>query len=107
MPISEVVSARESCLGDLSGASSPQARALPSAPSNPRRISSKVSPRRRASSGSREPISAIAFATRQPRQPASLRNRVRHYRNLELTAGRLARLFAEFRFTSAREVLGL
>jgi polysaccharide deacetylase family protein (PEP-CTERM system associated) len=43
----------------------------------------------------------------QPRQPASLRNRVRHYRNLRLTAERLARLFREFPFTTAREVLGL
>lgn len=43
----------------------------------------------------------------QPRQPASLRNRIRHYRNLRLTAERLARLFREFPFTTAREVLGL
>jgi polysaccharide deacetylase family protein (PEP-CTERM system associated) len=43
----------------------------------------------------------------QPRQPASLSNRVRHYRNLRLTEGRLSRLFREFPFTTARGVLGL
>ena len=43
----------------------------------------------------------------QPRQSASLGNRLRHYRNLHLTRDRLARLFREFRFTTAREVLGL
>jgi polysaccharide deacetylase family protein (PEP-CTERM system associated) len=43
----------------------------------------------------------------QPRQRTSLRNRVRHYRNLHVTRDRLACLFREFRFTTAREVLGL
>ena len=43
----------------------------------------------------------------QPRQRVSLRNRVRHYRNLHLTRERLVRLFEEFRFGTAREVLGL
>lgn len=33
--------------------------------------------------------------------------RVRHYRNLHRTEGRLAELFSEYRFTTVREVLGL
>ncbi len=43
----------------------------------------------------------------QPRQPVGKMNAVRHYRNLDLTEERLARLFREFRFTTVREVLGL
>lgn len=43
----------------------------------------------------------------QPVQPVSLLKRVRHYRNLDRTEDRLARLFSEYCFTSCREVLGL
>lgn len=43
----------------------------------------------------------------QPRQPVGLLNRLRHYRNLDHTEERLARLFREFRFTTVREVLGV
>ncbi len=43
----------------------------------------------------------------QPRQPAGLLTRLRHYRNLDKTEARLERLMREFRFTTLREVLGL
>jgi polysaccharide deacetylase family protein (PEP-CTERM system associated) len=43
----------------------------------------------------------------QPVQPVGLLKRLRHYRNLDLTEGRLARLFSEYSFTTCREVLGL
>lgn len=43
----------------------------------------------------------------QPRQPVRWLTRVRHYRNLEQTEDRLARLFSEYSFASCREVLGL
>lgn len=43
----------------------------------------------------------------QPRQDVRLLTRVRHYRNLERTEERLARLFSEYSFTTIREVLGL
>lgn len=43
----------------------------------------------------------------QPRQQAGWLTRLRHYRNLDTTEERLARLFGEFRFTTVREVLGL
>jgi polysaccharide deacetylase family protein (PEP-CTERM system associated) len=43
----------------------------------------------------------------QPRQPVPFLTRLRHYRNLEKTEERLARLFAEFRFVTVREVLNL
>lgn len=43
----------------------------------------------------------------QPRQPAGMLNSIRHYRNLARTEERLGRLFREFRFTTARSVLGL
>ena len=33
--------------------------------------------------------------------------RLRHYRNLDLTEGRLARLFSEYTFTTCREILAL
>lgn len=43
----------------------------------------------------------------QPRQRVSALTRMRHYRNLHLTEGRLERLFSEYCFTTIREVLGL
>ena len=43
----------------------------------------------------------------QPVQPVPYLTRVRHYRNLDRTEDRLGRLFAEFPFTTVREVLGL
>jgi len=43
----------------------------------------------------------------QPRQPVPWLTRLRHYRNLDATEGRLARLFGEFQFAPVREVLGL
>lgn len=43
----------------------------------------------------------------QPVQPVPYLTRVRHYRNLHRTEGRLARLFSEYPFTTVREVLGL
>jgi len=43
----------------------------------------------------------------QPRQQVPWLTRLRHYRNLDATAGRLARLFGEFPFAPVREVLGL
>jgi len=43
----------------------------------------------------------------QPRQAVPLLTRLRHYRNLDRTEGRLARLFNEFQFVPVREVLGL
>jgi len=43
----------------------------------------------------------------QPRQNVGFVTRVRHYRNLARTAGRLDRLMREFRFTTVREVLGI
>jgi polysaccharide deacetylase family protein (PEP-CTERM system associated) len=43
----------------------------------------------------------------QPRQDVRLLTRLRHYRNLERTEERLARLFSEYSFTTIREVLGL
>ncbi len=43
----------------------------------------------------------------QPRQDVPMLTRLRHYRNLDQTAGRLARLFSEFQFVPVREVLGL
>jgi polysaccharide deacetylase family protein (PEP-CTERM system associated) len=43
----------------------------------------------------------------QPRQAVGLLTRIRHYRNLDSCAARLAALFGEFRFTTVREVLGL
>ncbi len=43
----------------------------------------------------------------QPRQRVPLPTRIRHYRNLGRTEGRLAALFTEFRFTTIREVLAL
>ena len=42
----------------------------------------------------------------QPRIRASLKSRLRHYTNLGRTEARLRRLIGEFRFTTAREVLG-
>jgi polysaccharide deacetylase family protein (PEP-CTERM system associated) len=41
----------------------------------------------------------------QPRIAASLRSRLRHYRNLELTADRLRRLLALFHFDAVSEVI--
>jgi polysaccharide deacetylase family protein (PEP-CTERM system associated) len=43
----------------------------------------------------------------QPVQPVRWLTRVRHYRNLDRTESRLAKLFSEYHFTSCREVLGL
>lgn len=43
----------------------------------------------------------------QPRQPVRWLTGVRHYRNLDRTEDRLAKLFSEYHFTSCREVLGL
>jgi polysaccharide deacetylase family protein (PEP-CTERM system associated) len=43
----------------------------------------------------------------QPRQEVPFLTRLRHYRNLDQTEGRLARLFTEFQFVTVREVLGL
>jgi polysaccharide deacetylase family protein (PEP-CTERM system associated) len=43
----------------------------------------------------------------QPVQPVRWLTRVRHYRNLDRTEDRLARLFEEYSFTTCREVLGL
>ena len=43
----------------------------------------------------------------QPRQPVPPLTRMRHYRNLHLTEGRLERLFSDYSFTTIREVLGL
>lgn len=43
----------------------------------------------------------------QPIQPVGALTRLRHYRGLEHTEGRLARLFSEYAFTSCREILGL
>jgi polysaccharide deacetylase family protein (PEP-CTERM system associated) len=43
----------------------------------------------------------------QPVQPVGVLTRLRHYRNLGLTEGRLARLFSEYTFTTCREILGL
>jgi polysaccharide deacetylase family protein (PEP-CTERM system associated) len=43
----------------------------------------------------------------QPVQPVGLLKRLRHYRNLDRTEDRLARLFSEYSFTTCREVLGL
>jgi polysaccharide deacetylase family protein (PEP-CTERM system associated) len=43
----------------------------------------------------------------QPRQDVPFLTSLRHYRNLDLTEGRLARLFTEFQFVTVREVLGL
>jgi hypothetical protein len=43
----------------------------------------------------------------QPVQPVGALTRLRHYRNLDLTEGRLARLFSEYTFTTCREILGL
>ena len=43
----------------------------------------------------------------QPVQPVRWLTRVRHYRNLDRTEDRLARLFGEYSFTTCREVLGL
>ncbi|MFP5284403.1 MAG: DUF3473 domain-containing protein [Thermoanaerobaculia bacterium] len=40
-------------------------------------------------------------------QPVRWLTRVRHYRNLDRTEDRLAKLFSEYHFTSCREVLGL
>jgi polysaccharide deacetylase family protein (PEP-CTERM system associated) len=39
--------------------------------------------------------------------PLGTLKRLRHYRNLDRTEGRLARLFSEYSFTSCREILGL
>ncbi|HEX6903284.1 MAG TPA: XrtA system polysaccharide deacetylase [Thermoanaerobaculia bacterium] len=43
----------------------------------------------------------------QPVQPVGALTRIRHYRGLEHTEERLARLFSEYAFTSCREILGL
>jgi polysaccharide deacetylase family protein (PEP-CTERM system associated) len=43
----------------------------------------------------------------QPVQPVGALTRLRHYRNLGLTEGRLARLFSEYTFTTCREILAL
>lgn len=43
----------------------------------------------------------------QPRQAVPWLTRVRHYRNLDRTEGRLVRLFSDYSFTTIREVLGL
>ena len=43
----------------------------------------------------------------QPRQPAPMLTRIRHYRNLGKTRERLAALLREFRFTTMRRVLEL
>ena len=43
----------------------------------------------------------------QPVQPVGKMTRLRHYRNLDLTEGRLARLFSEYTFTTCREILAL
>ena len=43
----------------------------------------------------------------QPVQPVGALTRLRHYRNLDRTEDRLATLFAEYTFSSCREVLGL
>ena len=43
----------------------------------------------------------------QPVQPVGALTRLRHYRNLDLTEGRLARLFSEYTFTTCREILAL
>ena len=43
----------------------------------------------------------------QPVQPVKWMTRLRHYRNLDRTEDRLAKLFSEYHFTSCREVLGL
>jgi polysaccharide deacetylase family protein (PEP-CTERM system associated) len=47
------------------------------------------------------------FDPEQPRFEVPTLTRWRHYRNLEKMENRLDRLFGEFRFGSAREVLGL
>jgi polysaccharide deacetylase family protein (PEP-CTERM system associated) len=43
----------------------------------------------------------------QPVQPVGALTRLRHYRNLDRTEDRLATLFAEYTFSTCREVLGL
>ena len=43
----------------------------------------------------------------QPRIPAKLSVRIRHYRNLDKAEDRLRSLFGEFQFTTIRRVLGL
>jgi polysaccharide deacetylase family protein (PEP-CTERM system associated) len=43
----------------------------------------------------------------QPVQDVGRLKRLRHYRNLDRTEERLARLFSEYTFTTCREVLGL
>ena len=43
----------------------------------------------------------------QPVQPVSMLTRIRHYRNLDETYGRLTRLFRDFQFTTVRRVLGV
>jgi hypothetical protein len=43
----------------------------------------------------------------QPVQSVGALTRLRHYRGLERTEGRLARLFSEYAFASCREVLRL
>lgn len=43
----------------------------------------------------------------QPVQPVRWLTRLRHYRNLDRTEDRLAKLFSEYHFTTCREVLGL
>lgn len=43
----------------------------------------------------------------QPVQDVGMLKRLRHYRNLDRTGERLARLFSEYAFTTCREVLGL
>jgi polysaccharide deacetylase family protein (PEP-CTERM system associated) len=43
----------------------------------------------------------------QPVQDVGMLKRLRHYRNLDRTEERLARLFSEYTFTTCREVLGL
>ena len=47
------------------------------------------------------------FDPEQPRLPASMQARFRHYNNLGKTAGRLRRLCQEFPFTTAQKVLAL
>ena len=42
----------------------------------------------------------------QPRIPAPLKSRFRHYRNLDTTESKLSRLLAEFSFAPMRQVLG-
>jgi polysaccharide deacetylase family protein (PEP-CTERM system associated) len=43
----------------------------------------------------------------QPVQPVGVLTRLRHYRNLDRTEDRLAKLFSEYAFSSCREVLGI